>query len=182
MKVFELFCFRKSRPYVFYCFFVVRCSHNASFFPSAFISFSAYRCAFCCTAVRAPIVCRTRWEILHLLFISHQQKENVSDFSSDRSPLRFDKHILLGFFFSSPSHLPRHKITQIPFFALTKCFPLDVEGFLIFFFLFIWRAMSRLKGSATRRTWCLVRFQGRALCLLSHWHETALRSQTQNEM
>lgn len=112
MKVFEIFCFRKRDHMFFYCRFVVRCSHNASFFQFH----SPHFVAFCPVH---SIVCRTRRNVY---FPLHRANRKSISFHFVRLlvSVRISRTHLLVFSLVRLLYMscqPHHKITQIPFLA-----------------------------------------------------------------
>lgn len=65
----DVLTFETLRPYVFYCRFVVRCSHNASL---QLFSFSAYRCI-----LEGRVWNERKGKSSRLLFISHRNAQSI---------------------------------------------------------------------------------------------------------
>lgn len=112
MKVFEIFCFQKRDHMFFYCRFVVRCSHNASFFQFH----SPHFVAFCPVH---SIVCRTRRNVYFPLHWANRKSISFH-FVRLLVSVRISKTHLLVFSLVRLLYMscqPHHKITQIPFLA-----------------------------------------------------------------
>lgn len=161
-------------------FFIASSSSDAritllfsSFLPSPFISFSAYRC---CTRLLALHCCALRLcverdeKFSGLLFISHRKGKRI--WFQPRSMLLDStaEHTFLLVFRLRLRHLP-HWVED------NTNSILRIGEILVSLVSYV----EQCRGSkGARRTWCFVRFQGRAICLFCAFYHIDTKTPTRS--